>query len=298
MSQPYGQKGTLKTVVFAMRCTFSGPVLDAFSTAPDIDLAAIVLPGRTPPRDPVRACGSPLIDLPDRAALADPGFRVWLEALAPDVIVVACFPWRLSGWILALPSRGCLNLHPSLLPDGRGPEPVFRAFRRGLRETGVTLHLMDEAFDAGPIIARERVPIPDGATIPSLELALARIGAGLVLDHLRTPPERTATPVPQREEDASYAPIPVADDLVVPTSWDAERAARFIHAVTPVYGPVTVLVLATGQRLMAERVLGVGHAGGDGRPVTVEGDVAGVRFANGTVSLGIAHARHPLRLST
>ncbi len=296
MSQPHGEKGILKTVFFAMRCGFSGPVLDALRAAPDIDLAAVVLPGRTPEQDPMRAYGRHLIDLPDRAALANPAFHSWLQDLAPDVVIVACFPWRLPRWVLDLPPRGCLNVHPSLLPDGRGPEPVFRAFRRGLRETGVTVHRMDEAFDAGPIIAQERVPIPDGSTIPSLERDLARIGAGMVLDVLRTSPERTVTPVPQREEDATYAPMPVADDLVVPTSWDAERAARFIHAVTPVYGPVPVLVLATGQRLMVERVLGVGDDGADA-PVAMDGDIARVRFANGTVSLGIAHVRHPLRLS-
>lgn len=295
MSQPHGENGTLRAVLFAMRCAFSGPVLDALCAAPDIDLAAVVLPGRTPETDPMRACGRPLIDLPDRSTLADPGFRVCLENFAPDVIIVACFPWRLPRWLLDLPPRGCLNLHPSLLPKWRGPEPVFWAFRHGLRETGVTLHRMNEAFDAGPIIAQQRVPIPEGATIPALELELARIGAGMVLDHLRTSPERAATPVPQREEDASYAPMPTADDLVVLTSWDAERAARFIHAVTPVYGPVPILVLATGQRLIAERVFGV-SADEDGPPVTVEGDVARVRFTGGIVSCGVARVRHPVRL--
>lgn len=292
----HGENGAVKVVLFAMRCTFSGPVLDALCAAPDVDLAAVVLPGKTPEGDPMRHCASPLIDLPGRSALADPAFRARLDALAPDVIVVACFPWRVPRWLRDLPHRGCLNLHPSLLPDGRGPEPVFWAFRRGLRETGVTLHLMDEAFDAGPIVAQRRVPIPDGATIPSLELALARIGAGMVLDHVRTPPERATVPVPQREEDASFAPVPAPGDLVVPTSWDAERAARFIHAVTPVYGPVTVLVLATGQRLMVERVLAA-RPDLAGRPLVVEGDVARVRFAGGTLSLIIGHTWHALRLS-
>ena len=296
MTQPHGENGTLRAVLFAMRCGFSGPMFDALCAAPDIDLAAVVLPGHTPEGDPMRACGNRLIDLPGRAALGDSAFRARLEALAPDVIVVACFPWRLPRWVLDLPPRGCLNVHPSLLPELRGPEPVFWAFHRGLRETGVTLHRMNEALDAGPIVAQQRVPILDGATIPSLERDLARIGAGWCWTSCARHRSCTPPPIPQREEDASYAPMPVPDDLVVPTSWDAERAARFIHAVTPVYGPVPVLVLATGQRLMVERVLGVNDDGA-GTPVAMDGDIARVRFANGTVSLGIAHARHPLRLS-
>jgi methionyl-tRNA formyltransferase len=287
--------GRLRVVLLGMRCAFTGPVLDALCAAPDIYLPAVVLPGRTPERDPMRARGVPLIDVPDRAGLAVSAFRTTLEALAPDVIVVACFPWRLPGWLLDMPPRGCLNLHPSLLPDGRGPEPVFWAFRRGLRETGVTLHLVDESFDAGPIISQERMPIPDGATIPSLERALAEIGARLALDHLR---ETSGRPqgLPQPEEATGYAPAPRNADLVVPTSWDAPRAARFIHAAIPVYGAIPVVVLATGQRLAVAAVIGVEGHGDDPRPVIADGDVARVRFAGGTLACRVLREDRPLRL--
>lgn len=289
-----------RVVLFGMRCAFTGPVLDALCAAPDIDLAAVVLPGRTPEDDPMVATShdadARLIDVPQRASLTDPAFHAVLEELAPDAIVVACFPWRLPGWILALPPRGCLNLHPSLLPDGRGPEPVFWAFRRGMEETGVTLHLMNDHFDAGPIIAQIRVPIPDGATIPSVEQALAEIGAGLALDHLRDTSGRPLASLPQPEDAPGYAPFPRGEDLTVPTSWDARHAARFIHAAVPVYGPIPVVVLATGQRLQVEGILGadVGEATGD--PVILRGDTARIRFADGVVTCRIVHARHTLRL--
>jgi methionyl-tRNA formyltransferase len=287
--------GGHRVVLLGMRCAFTGPVLDALCTAPDIDLAAVVLPGRTPERDPMRARGVPLIDVPTRADLAGTAFGSILEALAPDVIVIACFPWRLPGWLLDMPPRGCLNLHPSLLPDGRGPEPVFWAFRRGLRETGVTLHLVDEAFDAGPIISQERVPIPDGATIPSLERTLAEIGAGLALDHLR---ETSGRPqgIPQPEEATGYAPVPRNADLLVPTSWDVPRAARFIHAAIPVYGAIPVVVLATGQRLSVAAVIHVEGHGDDPRPVIADGDVTRIRFATGTLTCRILREDRPLRL--
>lgn len=293
-----GREGRRRVVLFGMRCAFTGPVLAALCAAPGIDLRAIVLPGRTPERDPMfeaaRACDTRLIDVPERANLTDSAFRAGMEDLTPDAILVACFPWRLPAWILALPPRGCLNLHPSLLPDGRGPEPVFWAFHRGLDETGVTLHLMNGEFDAGPIISRERVVIPDGATIPSLERSLAEIGAGLALDVLRdTSGPRQLIPQP---DAGHYAPFPRGDDLVVPTSWEARRAARFIHAAAPVYGAIPVLVLATGQRLLVNGVIGFEDGGGNGDPVSLRGDVARIRFADGIVTCRLAHARHTLRL--
>jgi methionyl-tRNA formyltransferase len=219
-----------------------------------------------------------------------------MEALTPEIIVVACFPWRLPCWLLELPPRGCLNLHPSLLPDGRGPEPVFWAFRGGMVETGVTLHLMNEAFDAGPIIRQERVSIPDYATIPSLERSLARIGTELVLDHVRNASGRSLDLIPQPEDAPGYAQVPSGDDLMVPTSWNADHAARFIRAAVPVYGPLPVIVLATGQRLRVEQVLGVEDGAGEGAPVVLQGDTARIRFADGTVTCRVAHAHHPLRL--
>lgn len=293
-----GRAGRRRVVLFGMRCAFTGPVLAALCAAPEIDLRAIVLPGRTPERDPMfdaaRACDTSLIDVPSRADLSDPTFRATMEGLTPDAIVVACFPWRLPAWILALPPRGCLNLHPSLLPDGRGPEPVFWAFHRGLDETGVTLHLMNREFDAGPIISRERVVIPDGATIPSLERSLAEIGARLALDVLRdTSDPRQLIPQP---DAGHYAPVPRGDDLVVPTSWTATRAARFIHAAALVYGAIPVLVLATGQRLLVEAVTGVAEAEGEGAPAIIQGDTARVRFADGIITCRLAHLRHTLRL--
>src|SRR5260221_6050136 len=77
------------------------------------------------------------------ARLADELTLATLRALAPDVICVACFSRRLPPALLALPRLGCLNVHPSLLPDNRGPDPLFWTFQRGDRETGVTIHLMD-----------------------------------------------------------------------------------------------------------------------------------------------------------
>ena len=166
-----------------MSCAFTDAVVTVIRDAPGTTLAAIVLAGE-PGTDPGRAAGCPVWHVPNRADLDIPSLRANLATIAPDLVVVACFPWRLPEWLLALPRHGCLNVHPSLLPDGRGPDPVFWAFRWGLRETGVTIHRVDAGFDTGPIVAQRRLAIPPDATIPSLERDLAEAGAALLLDAL------------------------------------------------------------------------------------------------------------------
>src|SRR2546428_4468662 len=61
--------------------------------------------------------------------------------------------------VLAIPQLGWLNIHPSLLPRHRGPEPIYWAIAQGDRETGITLHWAAERIDAGPILEQRTVPI-------------------------------------------------------------------------------------------------------------------------------------------
>ena len=294
-----------RVVLLGMRCAFTAPVLEALLDEPGVNLQAVVLPSPPAPARP--APGDPLLDLAsrhdipihevgNRFRLNAPGFRAALNAIAPDLIVVACFPWRLPVWLRALPTAGCVNIHPSLLPDGRGPEPVFWTFRRGLTETGVTLHLMDEGFDAGPIVAQRRQAIPDDATLESLERDLARLGVQLLIDTLPALLDRSTAAWPQATGLARHAPIPGPDDLIVPTIWGASRAARFIRAVTPMYGPLTVVVQATGQRLAVSEVIESDDGATLPVPVRREGPLIRIRFTPGVVTVRTHAPTQPLAL--
>ena len=86
--------------------------------------------------------------------MSDPATVSTLAAYQPDLICVACFSLRIASSILDIPRLGSLNVHPSLLPAHRGPVPLFWAFRQGLQQTGVTIHLMDEGMDTGDILAQ------------------------------------------------------------------------------------------------------------------------------------------------
>jgi len=77
--------------------------------------------------------------------------------ISPDVIVVAAFGQILPPRVLAVPPFGCINLHPSLLPRHRGPTPIPASILAGDEWTGVSIMLLDEGVDSGPILAQRRV---------------------------------------------------------------------------------------------------------------------------------------------
>jgi methionyl-tRNA formyltransferase len=105
------------------------------------------------------ATGIPLLVQPRASATEYTAFVSELLRLAPDVIVVDSYSMLLQPDVLVIPSRGAFNVHGALLPAYRGANPIQWALLNDERETGVTIHLMTEAFDAGDIVAQRRVPI-------------------------------------------------------------------------------------------------------------------------------------------
>ncbi|MGF1615075.1 MAG: methionyl-tRNA formyltransferase [Gammaproteobacteria bacterium] len=151
----------------------------------------------------------------------------WFDSV--DVIVAACFPFRVPNALLALPACGCLNLHPSLLPAYRGPAPLFWQLRAGLPEGGVTLHLMTEELDAGDIVAQERLAFPPGMTAALASRQLAELGGRLVVTTLRALNGGILHGRAQDERLASYFSWPQERDFCLSTHWSAERAFRFVR---------------------------------------------------------------------
>ena len=162
-----------------------------------------------------------------------------LRELRASVMTAACFPWRLPATFRQLAPGGALNVHPSLLPLGRGPDPLFWAFRHGLHETGVTVHLMDDQLDAGPILRQRRLPMRLGMTVDELEATCATVGAELLLQTLDALANGTAQQTPQDERESTYDRAPAATDLEVPTNVSAQQAFAFVRGTVARY-PLTV----------------------------------------------------------
>lgn len=255
------QQNTPRALFMGMECALSQQALQAL-LASGVDVCAIILPNSRPqagqlhepairplvqPRRPL-----PIISMPDTPIattivqrahryhipvlethrLVDPLTISTLAAFHPDVICVACFPKRLPQALLAVPPLGCVNVHPSLLPANRGPDPLFWTFYLGRQETGVTIHLMDEGFDSGAMLAQAALPVPDGLSYRQLEQQCAGLGAALLAQVVDELARGHAKPRPQDESKSSYEPYPQEGHFHVPFAvWDARHVYNFICGV-------------------------------------------------------------------
>jgi methionyl-tRNA formyltransferase len=112
--------------------------------------------------------------------LNDPQGRAFLAECAPALLISSFFNQRFRAETLAIPTLACLNIHPSLLPDAKGVDPVFQALLHGGPPLGVTVHFMNPEFDAGRILAQRPVEPRRGASVFELTALLYRDGAELL----------------------------------------------------------------------------------------------------------------------
>ncbi len=128
-----------------------------------------------------------------------------LRSFEPEVVVVVAYGLILPKEILAIPARGCLNLHASLLPRWRGAAPIQRAIMAGDAHTGVMIMRMEEGLDTGPVALAERIEIGPEANAGEIHDRLARIGADLMLRALAALERGSLSFTPQGEEGVIYA---------------------------------------------------------------------------------------------
>jgi len=153
-----------------------------------------------------------------------------VKASSPDIIFVSCFGRKIPDEVLSVPTIGCFNLHPSTLPEYRGPNPVFWQFRDGVSEMAVTLHRMSAQLDAGDIIGQTAVSMPNGVSMQQASILLAEAGSRLIVQALSRQGKSDWTGFTQQEEGASYQRFPSESDYAVSTAWPAKRLFNFICA--------------------------------------------------------------------
>lgn len=202
-----------------------------------------------------------------------------LAALEADVMVVAAYGLMLPREILALPRRGCINIHASLLPRWRGAAPIQRALLAGDRETGITIMQMNEGLDTGPILLREAVQIAPDDTAQGLHERLAALGAALIVRAL----ERPLTPLSQDEKAATYAAKVSKAEAQIDWKVPAATNERKVRAFNPVPGAATTHRGGALKIWRASVVPGI-----TGEPGTVTAvDASGVTVACGESALKI-----------
>ena len=114
--------------------------------------------------------------------------------------------------ILALPKLGCLNVHGALLPRYRGRLPSFWVLANGEKETGATVHFMNENLDDGPILLQEKVEITDEDTQDSLIRRTKSTGARLIIQAIDRLEAGNVTTIPNDRENATYFSFPTKED--------------------------------------------------------------------------------------
>ncbi len=227
------------------------------------------------------------IPLWEVARLDDPAVAEFLREFEPDLMCVACFSRLIPSALLSIPRLGVLNVHPSLLPDNRGPEPLFWTFRLGQERTGVTIHLMEEKPDSGPILAQESLAVPEGITYAELEQQAAELGGKLLSQVVADLMSGRARARAQDESQSRYYPYPSnqhgRDDFVIyPAQWDARRVYNFICGVKD-WSEALTLVADAELTLLIEDVLDYSYKPNDLRLHTRERDAWPVRCKRGMV---------------
>lgn len=162
-----------------------------------------------------------------------------IASWTPDLIVTAAFGQILPLDLLRLPPFGAINVHASLLPKYRGGAPVQRAIMNGEKETGVTIMYMAEKLDSGDILSQVKLAIEETDDTGSLMKKLSEAGAKLLIDTLEKLKEGKIKGQPQKEEEATYAPLIRREDEVI--HWDRPALAIFnqIRALSPHPGAYT-----------------------------------------------------------
>ena len=148
-----------------------------------------------------------------------------LKALAPDVIAVVAYGRILPQKVLDIPSKGCINIHASILPAYRGSAPYQWAVLDGLKETGVTAMYLCREMDAGDIIDVSKTPIDPNETAGELLDRLAVLGAGLLSKTMGRLSKGSVSAVAQDESLVTYAPM--LDKTMCPIDWN--RTAQQVH---------------------------------------------------------------------
>ena len=168
-----------------------------------------------------------------------PEFKKLLISQNVDLVLVGTWKERLKKDVFNIPTIGTVNVHPSLLPKYRGPNPYMQTILRGEKESGVTLHLVDEGYDTGAILSQEKVEILDSDTSKELRERSVRVARRLVRDFITDLNDKMITPIKQAEKYASYFPNVSGNermlDFTFQTSEDVLRTVRALHPFLPCY---------------------------------------------------------------
>ncbi|MFN2465300.1 MAG: methionyl-tRNA formyltransferase [Candidatus Dormibacteria bacterium] len=163
----------------------------------------------------------------------DPELVARIEAVQPDVVVVAAYGKILPPALLEVAPEGAINVHASLLPRWRGASPITAAILAGDATTGVSIMRMDAGLDTGPVLLQKFTNIFDRDDAVTLADRLAILGGEALLEALDQVARDTAAPQPQDDTEATYAPLVKKTDGDLEWSVGGAEVERALRAYRP-----------------------------------------------------------------
>ncbi len=158
-------------------------------------------------------------------------FRRQLLKLNPDIMIVASWSEKIKKEIFDIPKIATINVHPSLLPKYRGPNPYMRTILNEETQTGVTFHLMDENFDSGAILDQRTVEITKSDTGKELKAKTVLKARGAICELLEKLSEDVIFPIAQNEANATY--YSTEFDPQITFKETAEKTSAQIRCIHP-----------------------------------------------------------------
>jgi len=230
-------------VVFAGTPEFALASLRALVESGRIPVAVLTQPDRpagrgkkltaSPVKQYAEKQGIPVmqpVTLRDADVVAD------LEALEPDLLIVAAYGLILPQNVLDIPTHGCLNVHASVLPRWRGAAPIQAAILAGDETTGISLMAMTAGLDCGPVFHTSEVSIGAGESAGELHDRLAALGGAALVEHLDGILGGELLATEQDESRATYAPKIQKQDAEIDWCRPAAELARRVRAYNPFPG--------------------------------------------------------------
>lgn len=227
-------------------------------------------------------------------SLRDEAAQAAFRNLGADAAVVVAYGLILPKAILDAVPLGCLNVHASLLPRWRGAAPINRAVMAGDAESGISLMLMDEGLDTGPVAMSERMPIGADTTAGELHDALASLGATMMSHALRDLESDALHLTPQADEGVTYADKILKTET--PIDWARPWQAVHNHCRGLSPFPGAWFELDSEREPLRTKVLRTTRGEGAGLPGTVLDRQLTIACGDGAVRLVEVQraGRHPM----
>ena len=252
-------------IIFIGQAAFGKEALETLLNQQENIVGVITIPDPVPQKypNPVKESAeeNELVLLQSRSLKSQQAVA-WVRELKPDLLVLAFVTSFVPQEMIDLARLGGINYHPSLLPKYRGGSAINWAIINGEKETGVSIHYIDEGVDSGPIIIQEKVAIEPDDTVKSVYFGkLYPLGLKMIAEAVQLIREEKAIAIDQDEALASFQPVIGPKDTIIDWKQPTEKLYNLIRGANPAPGAMTSLHGESCRIFDAKRADGLGAPG-------------------------------------